>query len=347
MTKPIKILIVDDSLVMRKFLTEIFSEDEELEVVSEASDPYMAVQKLRTVVPDVITLDIEMPKMDGITFLKKLMSQHPIPVVVISSLTEKGTREALKALEYGAVEVIAKPKMVEGTGLRDVKEDFRRIVKSAFDTNLKHLLASLPGAKDSFHPERKSSIRRLSERIIAIGASTGGTSALKVILKGLSSSCPGVIVVQHMPEIFTKQFADRLNNECKIHVKEAEDEDRVYSGHALIAPGNKHMALRGSASNYYVRIMGGSKVNRHRPSIDVLFKSVARYAKDKAVGVLLTGMGKDGASGLLDMKNNGAHTIAQNKSSSIVFGMPKEAIRIGAANEVLPLNKIGMAMQGQ
>ncbi len=348
MSKPIKILIVDDSLVVRKALTEVFSVDEELEVIGEAIDPYMAAQELRKMAPDVITLDIEMPKMDGITFLKKLMSQHPIPVVVISTLTEKGTTEALKALEYGAVEVLAKPKINTGGRLMDQGEDLRRIVKSAAKANLKRLVISkLISGGFQTNKEKSAIPKQLSETVVAMGASTGGTTALKIVLKGLSSFSPGVIVVQHMPEMFTKQFADRLNAECEINVKEAKDGDRVYAGHALIAPGNKHMMLRGSSFNFYVQVMDGPKVNHHRPSIDVLFKSVARYARDRSVGVLMTGMGKDGAAGMFEMKTAGAHTIAQNESTSVVFGMPKEAIKIGAAEEVVSLEKIGSAMLKQ
>lgn len=346
MSKKIKILIVDDSILVRKTLAEVFSSDEELEVIGEAIDPYMAVQELRKMAPDVITLDIEMPKMDGITFLKKLMSQHPIPVVVISTLTQKGTREALTALEYGAVEVLAKPRINTKEELIDKKESLIRIVKSASKANLTKLSLS----NNTFQEQSKfREIKRTYEKnpsndIVAIGASTGGTTALKMILMGLTRLCPAVVVVQHMPEMFTKQFADRLDMECEIHVKEAQDGDRLYTGQALIAPGNKHMMLKGRAPNFYVQIVDGPRVNHHKPSIDVLFKSIARYAGERAVGVLLTGMGKDGANGLLEMKKHGAHNIAQNESTSVVFGMPKEAIRLGAAHEVLPIEKIGNAM---
>jgi two-component system chemotaxis response regulator CheB len=349
LSKKVKILIVDDSLLVRKSLIEVFSTDDELEVIAEAGDPYMAAQELRKCVPDVITLDIEMPKMDGITFLKKLMSQHPIPVIVISTLTQKGTREALTALEYGAVEVLAKPKINTKEELLEKSESLIRTIKSAAKANLTRISPLNALSKEKAIDQKlKGNFEKLpSKDIVAIGASTGGTTALKMILKGFSRLCPGVVVVQHMPEMFTKQFADRLNTECEINVQEAKDGDRVYAGSALIAPGNKHMILKGRSPNFYVQVVDGPRVNHHKPSIDVLFKSVARYAKDQAVGVLLTGMGKDGANGMLEMKNTGAYNIAQNKSTSVVFGMPKEAIKLGAAHEVLPIEKIGNAILNQ
>ena len=349
MSKRIKILIVDDSLLVRKSLAEVFSSDDELEVIGEAIDPYMAAQELRKMAPDVITLDIEMPKMDGITFLKKLMSQHPIPVVVISTLTQKGTREALTALEYGAVEVLAKPKINTKEELLEKRENLIRVIKSAAKANLSKLSLSNTRIKGQAEIKQiKQNYEKIpSKDLVAIGASTGGTTALKMILKGLSRLSPAVVVVQHMPEMFTKQFADRLDTECEINIKEAEDGDRLYAGSALIAPGNKHMMLKGRAPNFYVQIVDGPRVNHHKPSIDVLFKSVARYGGEKAVGVLLTGMGKDGANGMLEMKDHGAYNIAQNESTSVVFGMPKEAIRLGAAHEVLPIEQIGKAMLNQ
>lgn len=348
MSKKIKILIVDDSLLVRKSLIEVFSADDELEVIGEAIDPYMAAKELKKMAPDVITLDIEMPKMDGITFLKKLMSQHPIPVVVISTLTQKGTNAALKALEYGAVEVLAKPKINTKEELLEKSDHLRRIIKSAAKANLSKLSLSANQSSEKAIVQPSDQLtKKLNDKIVAIGASTGGTTALKTILTGLSALSPGVVIVQHMPEMFTKQFADRLNTECEINIKEAEDGDRVYAGHALIAPGNKHMMLKGNSPNFYVQIMDGPRVNHHKPSIDVLFKSVARYAKDKAVGVLLTGMGRDGANGMLEMKESGAYNIAQDKNTCVVFGMPKEAIKLGAAHEVLPIEKIGKAMLNQ
>ena len=347
MSKKIKILIVDDSTLVRKSLSQVFAEDEELQVIGEAVDPYQAAKELKKMAPDVITLDIEMPKMDGITFLKKLMSQHPIPVVVISTLTQKGTTTAIKALEYGAVEVIAKPKINTKEELFDKSEYLRTVIKSAAKANLSKLVLDEATDVGLGNSSIYTKANQLTEKVVAMGASTGGTSALKMILKGLSALSPGVVVVQHMPEFFTKQFADRLNQECEIYVKEAEDGDKLYKGQALIAPGNKHMMLKGSPSNFHVQIMDGPRVNHHRPSIDVLFKSVARYAGNWAIGVLLTGMGRDGANGMLEMKNAGSHNIAQNENTSVVFGMPKEAIKLGAAHEVLPLEMIGAAMLSQ
>lgn len=348
MTKKIKILIVDDSLLVRKSLLQVFTEDDELEVIGEAVDPYMAVKELKKMAPDVITLDIEMPKMDGITFLKKLMTQHPIPVVVISTLTQKGTNAALKALEYGAVEVLPKPTVNTKKELLEQSEYLRRVVKAASKAKLSKLPDDIVSSSSGVKPPKptKANSNRTNQ-VVAIGASTGGTTALKMILKGMSSLCPGVVVVQHMPEMFTKQFADRLDSECEISVKEAEDGDRLHEGLALIAPGNRHMMLKGNPPNYYVQIMDGPRVNHHKPSIDILFKSVARYAHKNAIGVLLTGMGRDGASGLLEMKDNGAYNIAQNESTSVVFGMPKEAIKLGAAHEILPIEKIGTAILNQ
>ena len=345
MSEKIKILIVDDSLLVRASLRNIFSGDEEFEILAEAGDPYVAVQELKKKAPDVITLDVEMPRMDGITFLRKIMSQHPIPVVVISTLTQKGTDTAIKALEYGAVEVYAKPKVNTERELLSRADELRMIVKSAARANLKNLKAQIgTGGKSGIQPLSGKSLlkeKRPVEKVIAIGASTGGTTAIKAVLKSVDATESAILIVQHMPPVFTKQFADRLNGECDMEVREAKDGDKLWKGLVLVAPGDKHMVVKGRHPNLFVSIMDGPKKNHHRPSIDVLFKSVARYIKDEAIGVLMTGMGRDGALGLGEIKDAGAHTIAQNEATSVVFGMPKEAIKLGAATEVLPLGQIG------
>ncbi len=349
MGKVSKILIVDDSLLVRQSLQEIFSADPELEVVGTASDPYEAAQELKRLVPDVITLDIEMPKMNGITFLKKLMNQHPIPVVIISTLTQEGSKGAVKALEYGAVDVVGKPKVRTRDLLHEDAHELCRKVKAAARSNISAIMAQRKFMKAFNAPKPNAEKKKFNytHTVIAIGASTGGTEALRTILKSMPVDCPGIVIVQHMPEVFTKQFADRLNMECAISVKEAENGDAVVKGQALIAPGDKHMLLKKHASDYFVEVKAGPLVNRHMPSVDVLFKSTARYAKGNAVGVILTGMGKDGAQGLLEMKNEGARTIAQDEASSVVFGMPKEAIKLKAVDEVHSLNRIAEAMLKQ
>lgn len=344
----IKVLVVDDSALVRQTLVSILSSDPSIEVIATAADPYAAVEKIKENVPDVITLDIEMPKMDGLTFLKKLMSQHPIPVVVISTLTEKGTDSALHALEYGAVEVVAKPKVNTKEELENSKLDLCERVKSASKANLKKKIFTNTNSRDeALAPKlsadavlEKATIRSMvqtTESVIAIGASTGGTEALRMMLETFPADSPGIVIVQHMPELFTKQFAKRLDSLCKISVKEAENGDKVIRGQALIAPGAKHMLLKRSGANYYVEVLDGPLVNRHKPSIDVLFRSVARYAGKNALGAILTGMGDDGAKGMLEMKEAGAYNVAQDEDSCVVFGMPKEAIKLGGVDKVMPL----------
>lgn len=348
MEKKIRVLIVDDSAVVRQTLSSILSGDPEIEVMGVASDPYVAASKIAHEVPDVITLDIEMPRMDGLTFLRKIMMQHPIPVVIISSLAEGNTETGLKALELGAVEIIAKPRMGTKDFIEDSQIRLRDAVKSAANAKLRRrtlnevmqvqpklsanavLAASAPS----------KSMIKTSEKVIAVGASTGGTEALKEFLVALPADSPGIVIVQHMPEKFTKSFSDRLNDLCKITVKEAENNDTVIRGRALIAPGNYHMLLKRSGARYYVEVKEGPLVNRHRPSVDVLFRSTAQYAGGNAIGVLMTGMGDDGAQGLLEMHEAGAITVAQDEKSCVVFGMPKEAIKRGAADHILPLGQI-------
>ena len=343
----IKVLIVDDSALVRQTLVSILESDPQIEIVGVAADPYIAVEKIKECVPDVITLDIEMPRMDGLTFLKKLMSQHPIPVVVISTLTEKGTDSALLALEYGAVEVLAKPKVNTKILLEQSKIELCDKVKAAALANVKRRTFSARTATSEVAPKlsadavigkhTSTSMVQTTETVIAIGASTGGTEALRVLLEGFPADCPGIVIVQHMPEMFTKQFAQRLNSLCKVSVKEAENGDKVLRGHVLLSPGGKHMMLKRSGAVYHVEVVDGPLVNRHKPSVDVLFRSVARYAGKNVIGAILTGMGDDGAKGMLEMKEAGAYTIAQDEQSCVVFGMPKEAIKQGGVDKILPL----------
>ncbi len=345
----IKVLIVDDSAVVRQTLTSVFSSDRNIEVIDTASDPYHAAKKIQAQVPDVITLDIEMPRMDGLTFLKKIMAQHPIPVVIISSLTADGTLTALKALDLGAVEIITKPQLGTKAFLEESKIRLCDVIKAAAKANLvkkKNINNSLDvvpklSADAILSRQSKRSMIKTTDLVVAVGASTGGTEALMLFLKDLPTDVHGIVIVQHMPELFTKSFANRLNQVCKITVKEAENGDSVLRGHALIAPGNKHTILKRSGARYYVEVKDGPLVNRHRPSVDVLFRSTAQYAGSNAVGILMTGMGDDGAHGLKEMKEAGALTIAQDEKSCVVYGMPKEAVRLGAADKILSLEKIG------
>lgn len=342
----IKVLIIDDSAVVRQTLTEILSSDPQIEVVGSAGDPYIAVERLKEIVPDVITLDVEMPRMDGITFLKKLMSQHPIPVVMCSTLTEEGSQTAFKALEYGAVDIIQKPKM----GIKQFIEESRILICDAVKAASLTRRKKAPAA--AFHVAPKltadavlskvinKSMIQTTEKVVAVGASTGGTEALKTFLEVLPEDAPGMVIVQHMPENFTRAFANRLNSTCKVSVKEAENDDTVIRGRVLIAPGNKHTLLKRSGARYYVEVREGPLVSRHRPSVDVLFRSTARYAGKNAIGVIMTGMGDDGAKGMLEMKEAGAYNIAQDEASCVVFGMPKEAIKLGGVQRVVPLDVI-------
>jgi two-component system, chemotaxis family, protein-glutamate methylesterase/glutaminase len=345
--KRIKVLIVDDSAVVRQTLTSILESDPHIEVMGSASDPFFAAKKIQNEVPDVITLDIEMPRMDGLTFLKKIMGQHPIPVVVISSLTSEGTETGMKALEFGALEIITKPQMNTKQFIEESKIRICDAVKAAAMSRIKRktfveVTVQPKLSADAVIPITKNSkaMIKTTETIISVGASTGGTDAIQIFLQSMPLDCPGILIVQHMPEFFTRSFANRLNDIAKISVKEAENGDSVIRGRALIAPGNHHMLLKRSGAKYYVEIKDGPLVNRHRPSVDVLFRSTARYAGINAIGVIMTGMGDDGAKGLLEMKEVGAYTIAQDEKSCIVFGMPNEAIKLGAADKVLPLDQI-------
>jgi len=349
--RKIKVLIVDDSAVVRRVLADIFTSDPELEVIDTAIDPIFAFKKLQASVPDVITLDIEMPRMDGLTFLRKLRTKYDIPVVVISSLTFEGANTALRALEYGAVEIITKPQFYDQKSIDEARVRLCDIVKAASKANLEkinsHIKVSPKYTADVVIPYSQNPITNVtSNSLIAIGASTGGTEAIRIILEKMPINSPGILVVQHMPEHFTYSFAERLNSLCKITVKEACNGDCVLTGQALIAPGNKHMLLKRSGSKYYVEVKDGPLVNRHRPSVDVLFRSVAHCAGNKAIGVILTGMGDDGAQGLLEMKLAGAHTIAQDENSCVVFGMPKEAIKRDAVERIVSLEHIPQVILG-
>jgi two-component system chemotaxis response regulator CheB len=347
----IRVLIVDDSAVVRQTLSDVLSSDPEIEVMATASDPFVAAERMRDEVPDVITLDIEMPRMDGLTFLQKIMSQHPVPVVICSSLAVEGTQSALKALEYGAVDIIAKPKVGSKQFLEDSRVVVCQAVRGAAAAQLsvarQRRTVEPKLTADAILSPATHAMVETTEKVVAVGASTGGTEALKTLLEALPADSPGIVIVQHMPELFTRAFADRLNTLCDITVKEAETNDSVLRGRALIAPGNHHMLLKRSGARYYVEIKDGPLVCRHRPSVDVLFRSAARYAGQNAVGVILTGMGDDGACGMLEMKQAGAATIAQDEATCVVFGMPKEAIKRNAVDKVLPLQSVAGAILAQ
>ncbi|MDZ7642505.1 MAG: chemotaxis response regulator protein-glutamate methylesterase [Desulfurivibrio sp.] len=334
----IRVLVVDDSAVVRKVFSEELARERDIEVVGSAPDPYVARDKIVELKPDVITLDIEMPRMDGITFLRKLMKYFPLPVIIVSSLTRQGGNLAMEAMEIGAVEVISKPGEAYSVG--DMSAQLAEKIRAAARVDVRQ--QNKPITHSSATP--KLSLSKTTNKLIAIGASTGGTEALKEVLTQFPANAPGIMVVQHMPAKFTTSFAERLDSLCRIRVKEAEDGDAVVPGTALLAPGNYHMMMKRSGARYYVNIKTGPMVCYQRPSVDVLFNSVAAYGGANAIGVLLTGMGKDGAQGLLKMKEAGARTIAQDEASCVVFGMPKEAIDIGAADQVVTLNNIPAAV---
>ncbi|TKB61187.1 MAG: chemotaxis response regulator protein-glutamate methylesterase [Nitrospira sp.] len=347
--KKIRVLNVDDSALMRQVLAALLAKDPDIEVVGAAPDPFIAREKIKALNPDVLTLDVEMPKMDGLTFLEKLMRGHPMPVVMVSSLTEAGCQTTLRALELGAVDFIAKPKIDLREGMEDIAQDLIAKVKAAAAArvrplSVKRVSSSEPDASRFTNDASRASMIKTTDTIIAIGSSTGGTEAVKDVLEGMPPNTPPILITQHMPERFTKTWADRLNSLCRISVKEAQDGDSVLPGHALVAPGGYHMTLERSGARYTVRINQDPPVNRHRPSVDVTFASVARCAGANAVGVILTGMGGDGAKELLTMKQAGAFTIAQDEASCVVFGMPKEAIKAGAVDKVLPLGDIAGAI---
>lgn len=348
--KKIRVLVVDDSAVVRQTLEEILNSDSMIQVMATASDPYIAARKIAKEVPDVIVLDVEMPRMDGITFLQKIMSQHPIPVVICSALTDKRCETTIKALEYGAVDIITKPKLGVKSFIMESSIIICDAVKAAAKARLKKIspTAKLVEKKLTadvvLPPPNLKAMVRTTEKVVVVGASTGGTEALRVFLETLPLDSPGIVIVQHMPENFTSAFAKRLNELCRIEVKEAENGDTVLRGRALIGPGNRHILIKRSGAKYYVEIKDGPLVSRHRPSVDVLFRSAARYAGGNTVGVIMTGMGDDGAKGMLELKQAGAFNIAQDEATSIVFGMPFEAIKLDAVSKVLPLDAIAGAV---
>lgn len=349
----IRVLIVDDSALVRQTLKEILEADPGIEVMGTAPDPYLAAKKMKAGFPDVLTLDIEMPRMDGLTFLNRIMAQHPLPVVICSALTEKNSDLAVKAMESGAVEIINKPRL----GVRQFFEEARiritDVIKAAAKAKIpgrklppapprSHQLAAPKLTADVMMPGIKpgQTVFETSDKVLVIGASTGGTEALRVLLQAMPLDAPGIVVVQHMPEHFTTAFAKRLDGICSISVKEAADGDPVLKGHALIAPGNRHTLLIRSGAKYLAQVKDGPLVSRHRPSVDVLFRSAARYAGANVIGVIMTGMGDDGARGMLEMHETGAYTIAQDENSCVVYGMPKEAVKLGGVDMELPLGKI-------
>jgi two-component system chemotaxis response regulator CheB len=341
----IRVLTVDDSALMRQVLATLLSKDPGIEVIGSAPDPFIAREKIKALNPDVITLDVEMPKMDGLTFLEKLMKGHPMPVVMVSSLTEVGCQTTMRALELGAVDFITKPKIDLREGMEEIAQNLIEKVKAAAQAKVRGTGVGGSGTRGKgVAPLLTSSMIKTTDTIIAIGSSTGGTEAVKDVLMALPPNTPPILITQHMPERFTKTWADRMNQLCRISVKEAEDGDSVLPGHALVAPGSYHMTLVRSGARYTVRINQDPPVNRHRPSVDVMFASVAQYAGANAVGVILTGMGGDGAKEMLTMKQAGAFTIAQDEASCVVFGMPKEAIKMGGVDKVLPLAEIPAAI---
>ena len=348
MPDPIKVLIVDDSAVVRQVVTNALQTDRGIEVIGTAADPFFALERMRRQWPDVLIVDIEMPRMDGITFLKKIMTEHPTPVIICSSLAEQGAQATFEALAAGAVAIITKPKHSLKSFLEDAANDLVQAVRSAAQANLRHLSASLrpsplpttAQAAGNASAEKLPQLARTTDQVIALGASTGGTQALESVLTRLPPSCHGILIVQHMPTVFTAMFAERLDGLCQLRVREARDGDRVLQGQALVAPGGKHMALKRNGAQYVVEVRDGPLINRHRPSVDFMFRSVARTAGSNALGILMTGMGDDGARGLLDMRQAGARTAAQDEASCVVFGMPQEAIKLGAAQQTVSLDQI-------
>ncbi|SDY47541.1 protein-glutamate methylesterase/protein-glutamine glutaminase [Nitrosomonas halophila] len=336
----ISVLVVDDSALIRKLLTDIINSQPDMEVIGAAPDPVAAREMIRTLNPDVLTLDIEMPKMDGLEFLEKLMRLRPMPVVMVSTLTEQGSEATLRALELGAVDFVAKPKMDIRHGLEAYADEIANKIRVARAARIRRPDTVASNRSRDASESLPAVFKRhgmSTEKLIIVGASTGGTEAIKDFMIDLPPDCPGILIAQHMPETFTRTFAERLDRLCKIQVAEAQGGERVLPGHAYIAPGHSHLLLKKSGANYVTELSQADPVNRHRPSVDVLFRSAAQYAGKNAVGVILTGMGKDGAAGMLAMRQAGAYNLAQDEASCVVFGMPREAIAVGAVDEVVPL----------
>ena len=354
MTKKIQVMIVDDSALVRQVVSTALSKEPDIEVLATAADPVFAISKMKTNWPDVLVVDIEMPRMDGISFLRKIMAERPTPVIICSSLAESGAQATFDAMAAGAVTIITKPKAGLKTFLEDASNDIVQAVRAAARANLK----AIPGSNSAVNPLNRpkltadvvlpagtpTAMARTTDQLIAIGTSTGGTQALEAILTRLPATCLGIVIVQHMPEKFTAMFAERLNSICDIEVREGRNGDRVIPGRALIAPGGKHMMLKRSGAQYHVEVVDGPLVNRHRPSVDVLFRSVAKFAGSNALGIIMTGMGDDGARGMKEMHDAGAKTLAQDEASCVVFGMPREAIKLNAVDQILPLDKLPEAM---
>lgn len=341
MAKKIRLMVVDDSAVVRRAARDILAKDPAIELIAAVSDPLFAMEAMKKEWPDVIVLDIEMPRMDGLSFLRKIMEERPTPVIICSTLTERGTQTAVEAMAAGAVSIITKPRVGLNNFLEDEASHFIGAIRAAAEVEPRRLRRAPVATKPI---QDQPAMASTTDRVIAMGTSTGGTQALEAILVRLPRSVCGIVVVQHMPEKFTAMFAERLNSLCQVQVKEAVDGDRVMTGHVLIAPGGRHMVLRRSGARYLVQVTDGPVVNRHKPSVDVLFRSVAEAAGANALGVILTGMGDDGARGLLAMHAAGAKTIAEDASTCVVFGMPQEAIKRGAVDRVLPLPVIGEAL---
>ncbi len=354
--KPIRVMVIDDSAVVRQVISGLLSEAPGIEVMAAVADPVLAIERLKLDWPDVIVLDVEMPRMDGITFLKLVMQQKPTPVVICSTLTEKGAKTSMEAMAAGAVAIITKPKIGLKQFLSESADELVNTVKAAARANVRRLAAGGSAALPALAPKQTAdailapatrAMTQTTERVVALGTSTGGTQALEEVLTALPRVCPGIVIVQHMPEKFTAAFAARLDSLCQIAVKEAENNDRVVLGRALIAPGGRHMLLKRSGAQYFVEVVDGPLVNRHRPSVDVLFRSVAKSAGANALGVIMTGMGDDGAAGLLEMRNVGARTLAQDEESCVVFGMPKEAIKRGGVERSVPLSAVAQEILKQ
>ena len=349
---PIKVMVVDDSAVVRQVVAGLLSAAPGMQVIAAVADPLLAIERLKQQWPDVIVLDVEMPRMDGITFLRKIMAERPTPVVICSTLTEKGAKTTLEALAAGAVAIVTKPRLGLKQFLNESADDLVATVRAAARANVRRLAggpraetapASVPGKNTAdviLPPAGTRAMTQTTERVVAIGTSTGGTQALEEVLTALPRVCPGIVIVQHMPEKFTAAFAARLDSLCRIEVREARHNDRVVPGRALIAPGGRHMLLKRSGAQYFVEVVDGPLVNRHRPSVDVMFRSAAKSAGVNALGVIMTGMGDDGAAGLLEMRNAGAHTLAQDEESCVVFGMPKEAIKRGGVERTVSLGAV-------